>query len=311
MSKVANLHLVGRISSIAAGIALAFLLGWAGPAIAADAKVDTDPLNYDPVVRDAYQHFYNLEYDAALSRFDQVRDAHPNDPIATDYVLNCVLFRELYRLDLLDTTFYANDGFLTGKHTVVEDPKVRDEINDLTDKAVQLADDQLKTDPNNLNAVFARGWARSLKAAYVAMVERAFTSGLHMALQARSDHDHVLAKDQNYVDAKMVVGIHQFVVGSLPLGFKLLVGLTGISGSKTKGMELLHDAATRGVITSVESRTCIALFLRREGQYKEAIEIVRSQVRQFPRDYLFALEEANLLKGCPSGGLRRRRSARR
>ena len=71
-----------------------------------------------------------------MSRFEQVRATHPNDPIATAYLLNCVLFHELYRLDLLDTTFYANDGFLSGKHPVTEDPKVRDQINGLADIAI-------------------------------------------------------------------------------------------------------------------------------------------------------------------------------
>ena len=283
--------------SLAVGCATLGLLGTAH----AETQVHTDPLNYDPVVKDAYQRFYNLDYDGALSRFEQVRAAHPNDPIATTYVLNCILFRELYRLDLLDTTFYANDGFLTGKHTVAEDPKIRDEVNDLEEKADEQADAELKINPDDVNALFARGWARSLKATYLAMVERGFGAGLHLALQARSDHDHVLQKDPEYVDAKMVVGIYQYVVGSLPFAFKVLIGFAGIGGSKTKGMELLHDSAARGVITSIESRTCIALFLRREGEYKQAIAITRSQVKEFPRDFLFSLEEANLLKDDGQG----------
>jgi hypothetical protein len=289
-------------SAVSIGGRLVLILLLVSAALARAAEpVHTDPLNHDPVVRDAYQHFYNLDYDGALTRFEQVRASHPGDPIATAYVLNCILFRELYRLDLLDTTFYANDGFLTGKHTVAEDPKARDQINDLADKAIQEADDRLAVNSDDLNALFARGWARSLKATYAAMVQRGFTSGLRLALQARSDHDHVLEKDPQYIDAKMVVGIYQYVVGSLPLGFKLLIGVAGISGSKTKGMELLRDSAARGVITSVESRTCIALFLRREGDYKQAITIVRSQAREYPRDFLFALEEANLLKDDGQG----------
>lgn len=271
-------------------------------ALAAGASVvDSDPLNNTPAVREAYQRFYNLDYDGALSRFQQIAAQHPSEPIATTYVLNCVLFRELYRLDLLDTTFYANDGFLTGHHTVVEDTKVRDQVNQLTDRAVGLANDRLKANQNDVNALFARGWARSLKATYLGMVERSFGSGLHLALQARSDHERVLQLDPNYVDAKMVVGIYQFVVGSLPFAFKIMVGITGITGSKARGMEMLRDSAARGVITSVESRTAMALFLRREAQYQEAIGITRNLGVQYPHDFLFFLEEANLLKDAGQG----------
>ena len=149
--------------------------------------------------------------------------------------------------------------------------------------------------------MFVRGWARALKATYEAWVEREYVSGLRLAFQAHSDHQRLLDKDPNYVDAKLVVGVYQYVIGSLSFGFKMVIGFAGISGSKAKGLELLYDSAARGVITSVESRTCIALFLRREAQYKKAIEIVRTQVKEYPRDFLFALEEANLLKDDGQG----------
>lgn len=272
------------------------------PVRAASAQtVDTDPLNRDPQVREAFQHYYNMDYDGALSRFNKVQAAHPSDPIATDYVLHIVLFRELFRLDLLDTTFYANDGFLTGKHPVAEDLKVRDQIKSLADKAISQANSELKRNPNDVNALFARGWARSLEAAYLAMVERSFGSGLKLAFGAKNDNEKVLQLDPNYVDAAMVAGIYQYVVGALPFAFKLLVGFAGIHGSKDQGMALLRESAARGEITSVESRTAMSLFLRREAKYQQAIAIVSTLVAEYPRDFLFCLEEANLSKDAGDG----------
>jgi tetratricopeptide (TPR) repeat protein len=64
---------------------------------------------------------------------------------------------------------------------------------------------------------------------------------------------------------------------------------------------MLWDDAHHGVVTNVEARTVIALFLRREGKYKEAIEVVRGLKQQYPRDYLFCLEEANLRKDAGEG----------
>jgi tetratricopeptide (TPR) repeat protein len=52
---------------------------------------------------------------------------------------------------------------------------------------------------------------------------------------------------------------------------------------------------------TVEARTVIALFLRREGRYKEAIQVVRGLKSQYPRDFLFCLEEANLRKDAGEG----------
>ena len=159
----------------------------------------------------------------------------------------------------------------------------------------------LRNKPDDVNAVFARGWARSLRAAYEGMVQRSFVSALRMAVDAKNDHQRVLDLDSQYADARMVVGVYQYVIGSLGLGFKLVIGMAGISGSKSKGLELLESSAANGVITSNESKTCIALFLRRERRYKEAITIVRGQALAYPRDFLFALEEANLLKDDGQG----------
>ena len=85
--------------------------------------VDTNPMNYDPQVRAAFKDFYNLDYAGAVESFERYHGAHPGDPQATAYLLNALIFQELYHQDLLDTTFYANDGFLTGRHATEEDPK--------------------------------------------------------------------------------------------------------------------------------------------------------------------------------------------
>ena len=265
------------------------------------SEVHTNPLNRDPLVREAFDHFYNLDYPGAIERFERFHAAHPGDPQGTVLLLDAVLFQELYRQDLLDTTFYANDGFLTGRHATQEDPKTRDRILALADEAVHEADWRLGRNANDVDALYARGWARALKCTYIAMVQRGYASGFRLALQAKNDHVRVLQLDPDYIDAKLVVGVYEYVVGALPLPFKLLIGFAGITGSKSRGLEMLTDDGNRGPMTSVEARTTIALFLRREARYKEAIEVVRGLKREYPRDYLFSLEEANLRKDAGEG----------
>jgi len=263
--------------------------------------VHTNPMNYDPAVREAFQRFYNLDYPGAVERFQRYHDAHPGDPQATAYLLNAVIFQELYREDLLDTTFYANDGFLTGKHASDEDPKIRDQIFALADEAVAEADWRISQNSRDVDAYFARGWVRSLRCAYVAMVERSFSSGFRLATKARDDCNKALQIDPDYVDAKLVVGVYEYVVGALPWPFKLLIGFAGVTGSKSKGLEMLNDDGRRGVIKNIEARTVIALFLRREGKYKDAVQVVRGMKAQYPHNYLFCLEEANLRKDAGEG----------
>src|SRR5438309_9915315 len=83
-----------------------------------DPAAHTDPINLAPQVREAHDHFYNLDYDGALSRFESVQRANPKNPMANNYVLMVLIFRQLYHQDLLDTTSYAHDSFLTSKRSV-------------------------------------------------------------------------------------------------------------------------------------------------------------------------------------------------
>lgn len=264
--------------------------------------VVTNPLNLDPAVRQAYNDFYILDYAGALAGFKKIESEHPGNPLAVDYVLNVTLFQELYRLDLLDTTFYAHDGFLTGKHAApTPDAQVETEIGGLAQDAVSLADHELQHDPQDVDALFARGWARSLDALYTGLVKRSYISALHLALQARDDNERVLKLDPAYQDAKLVVGVHEYIVGSLPLTFKIIAGAVGIKGSKKQGMRDLEETGKLGVITSVEARTALSLFLRREADYTQAKAVMQSLCTDYPRDFLFCLEVANLTKDDGEG----------
>ena len=265
------------------------------------ADVHTNPLNNDPMVKEGFERFYLLDYPGAVELFSRFHEMHPGDPQPTALLLEAEVFQELYRQDLLDTTFYANDGFLTGKHATQEDPKIRDRILGLADEAIREADWRLSKNQNDVDALYARGWARALKCTYIAMVERGYYAGFKLATAAKNDAARVLELDPDYVDAKLVVGVYEYVVGALPLPFKLLIGFAGITGSKTRGLEMLTDDGNRGLTTNVDARTTISLFLRREGRYKEAIQVVLKLKSEYPHCYLFSLEEANLRKDDGEG----------
>src|SRR3984957_3336314 len=141
-----------------------------------DPAAHTAPINLTPQVRDAHEHFYNLDYEGALSRFEAIQRANPQNPMATDYVLMVLIFRELYHQDLLDTTYYAHDSFLTSKRNVPVPQATRDRIEQLTSSSIAMCDQLLKADPNNKNAYFARGYARGMHAAFITLVDHSYVS---------------------------------------------------------------------------------------------------------------------------------------
>ena len=261
----------------------------------------TDPINLTPQVREAHEHFYNLDYDGALSRFEAIRKANPQNPMAIDYVQMTLIFRELYHQDLLDTTYYAHDSFLTSKREVEVPKATRERIESLTNEAIALCNQQIKEDPQAKNAYFARGYARGMHAAFITLADHSFVAAARQGFASRSDSEQVLKIDPDYADAKMAIGIQQFAVASLPRVLRIVVGIAGVSGNREKGLRLLREAAAHGIVTPIESRTALSLFLRHDGRYPEALAVQRGLAQQFPHDYLFRLEEANLTKDEGNG----------
>jgi hypothetical protein len=107
---------------------------------------------HDPQVEIAFGHFYNLEYDRAIQEFEKVLDRHPSDPAAVNHLLTTVLMRELYRMGAMNSGEYANDSFIGDAHRSA-DPKVTERIKQLVERAEGLEEQQLRANPNNVDAL--------------------------------------------------------------------------------------------------------------------------------------------------------------
>lgn len=252
---------------------------------------------HDPLVDAAFDHFYNMEYDRSVQEFEKLQDRHPNDPSAVNHLLTAVQLRELYRMGAMNSGEYANDSFIGQAHRTA-DPKVKERIKQLVDRAETLEEAQLKANPNDVDALYARGVTRAQFSLYTALVERAWFSALRNAVGARRDHERVLELNPNYVDAKLVVGAHNYVVGSLPWSVKVAVAMVGLSGTKEKGFEYLREVANSSGENAVDAKVVLSLFLRREHRFDEARAGMHDLAGRYPRNYLFPLEEANLLRAA-------------
>jgi Protein of unknown function (DUF3808) len=250
---------------------------------------------HDPQVDAAFDHFYNLDYDRSIQEFERVLERRPADASAVNHLLTTILVRELYRMGAMNSGEYANDSFVGDAHRAA-DPKVKDRIKQLVERAENLEEQRLKANPDNVDAIYARGVTRAQFALYTALVERAWFSALRNAVGARHDHERVLELDPKYVDAKLVVGTHNYVMGSLPWSVKAAVALVGLSGTKERGLEYLREVADSNGENAVDAKVVLSLFLRREHRFDEARVLMHDLAGRYPRNYLFPLEEANLLR---------------
>jgi hypothetical protein len=278
-------------------VLLLSLLALAESCLAADSG---PPIVYrpaDPLNQTSFDWLYNLDHEAAIQGFEKVVAHHPNDPFALNHLLSAVLVRELYRMGAMNTGEYANDSFIGQAHRPA-DPAAKQRIKQLVAEAERLENAELSHNPKNVDMLYARGVTRGQFALYTALIERAWFSSLRNAVGARHDHERVLELDPHYTDAKLVLGTHNYVMGSLPLAVKVAVALVGLSGDKEKGIQYLFDAYRGNGETSVDAGVVLLVFLRREHRYSEPLEIARALSPRFPRNFLFPLEEANLLRAA-------------
>jgi len=273
-------------------------LGWACVLASGQAAKPAAESPYrprDPLNAVAFDRFYNLDFDRAVQDYERVVEKYPDDPFAMNHLLTGVLFRELYRMGALNTREYENDSFLNAPHHNA-DPKAKEQIKQLVSRALRLEQKRLEANPKDVDALYARGVSRAQFATYTALIEHAWFSALRNAVGARHDHERVLELSPQYADAKLVVGAHNYVLGSLPWGVKVAASLVGLGGSREKGIRLLREAADGGGEAAVDAKVVLVVFLRREQRYEEALEIDRGLVSQYPQSSLLALEEGNLLR---------------
>jgi hypothetical protein len=259
------------------------------------AADSTHSAPHDSQTDTAFANFYNMEYERATQEFEKIVDKHPNDPFALNHLLTTVLMHDLYDTGAMNTGDYANDSFI-GRAPRPTDPKVKEQIKDLVRRAETIEEQQLKANPKDVNALYCRGVTRAQFSVYTGLVERAWFSALRNAVGARHDHEHVLELDPKFLDAKMVVGTHNYVVGNLPWSVKIAAALAGLSGSKDKGLEYLREVAKSDGENAVDARVVLSLFLRREQRYDEALGYMQELSAKYPRNHLFTTEVANLLR---------------
>ncbi|HEY6307130.1 MAG TPA: tetratricopeptide repeat protein [Candidatus Angelobacter sp.] len=269
-------------------------------AVPASAGSPSNKPDFDALTKSGFNHYYNLEYDQAIRDFQKAREERPDEPKALNHLLEAELFQELYKHNALDTRLYTKERFLGSKHVPI-DPATKKRLMDLVQQAMAASDKRLRADPKDVQALYSRGVTQGLLSTYLAVGEHSFWPALRHALTARKDHEEVLKLQPGFADAKTVVGAHEYVVGSLSAPARVMAGIVGIHGDKNKGLRMLADAGRAGGESSIDANVTLALFLRREQRYQDAIDIVRGLAGDHPHNFLFALEEGNLLRDAGRG----------
>jgi tetratricopeptide (TPR) repeat protein len=243
-----------------------------------------------PLIDEGYAHFYNLEFDQAIAIFENGIAHNPGLPELHNHLAQTLIFREMLRNGSLESELVSGSNSFLRRAKLNPAPETEKRILDEIAKAMALADARLKQNPKDTAAMYASGIAFGLRSNYFWVVKKAWHDSLRDATAARKLHNRISELEPNNVDARLVQGLHDYIVGSLPLGYKMLGFLIGIHGDKEKGIRTVQDVAKNGKLNRVDAEVFLCALYRRENQSKLAVPLVQDLIRRYPRNYLFRME---------------------
>jgi hypothetical protein len=106
--------------------------------------------------------------------------------------------------------------------------------------------------------------------------------------------ERLLAIDPSYYDAYIAVGVENYILGSSPAPVRWLLRAYGAETDKNRGVEELRLTAEKGHYLLPYARLLLGVAALRDGDRKQASEILADLAREFPNNKLYARELARL-----------------
>jgi len=238
--------------------------------------------------------FYNIDYDQALAQFEKAEQQDPQAIGPHNHIAQTLLFREMYRSGALETELVSGNNPFLRRQKLNPSPALEKRFSDEIQKAIDLANARLARNPNDTGALYGRGAAYGLRANYEFLVRKAWRDALRDATTARKDHNRITEIEPSNYDARLIQGLHDYVVGSLPWTWRMLGFLVGFHGDKEKGLRTVEEVSRKGNHNKVDAEMLLCALYRREEQPKQAVPLLEDLLRRFPRNNLLLFEEAQM-----------------
>ena len=249
----------------------------------------------DPITAKGFDHFYNLECDEAIDAFSKAVDANPNDADLWNHLAQAILYRAMFRAGALESELVSGNNTFFNRNRIATNEEDHRRFDEAVRRAMALSGAGLAKNPQDPKALWSNGIAYAIRSNYNFLVRKAWRDSLRDATTARLTHNHLSEIEPNLVDAKLLQGLHDYIVGSLPLAYKMLGFLAGIHGDKEKGIRMLELVAEKGETSRWDAQVFLGVTYRRERMPGKAIPLLEPLIRRYPRNYLFRFELVQML----------------
>src|SRR5688572_2957364 len=100
-------------------------------------------------------------------------------------------------------------------------------------------------------------------------------AALRDAAAARKLHNRVFEPQPDVIDARLVQGVHDYIVGSLAWHLKVLGFVAGFRGDREAGIKTLHLVAQKGNLNKYDAQVLLAAIYRLERRPNDALPLLK------------------------------------
>jgi tetratricopeptide (TPR) repeat protein len=233
---------------------------------------------------------YNLDHDEAMALLRRAVASAPDDPAPHRTLAAVVWLNMLFRRGAVTVDHYLGSFTRARVDLKKPPPELDAEFKRHVTRAIELARQRVAARPNDAQARYDLGSALGLEASYTATVEGRMLAGFRGARAAFDEHERVMELDRARRDAGLVVGTYRYVVSTLSLPVRWMAYVVGFGGGRERGIQMLEQTAAVPGDSQVDAMFALILVYNRERQYDQALRVLASLRRMFPRNRLVVLE---------------------
>jgi len=171
-----------------------------------------------------------------------------------------------------------------------EDEEVGRHVEENLRLAIERGNARLKTDPDDVEALFYLGGAYGFRARY-RILETRWWGAAWDGKKAKELLEKVSALRPDWIDANLGLGMYNYYVDVLPKYFQILRVVAFIpAGDRDKGLRQLRLAMREGTYTRSEAQFFLLDIMKdHEKDYVTALQLTRDLARRYPENPFFPL----------------------
>jgi tetratricopeptide (TPR) repeat protein len=256
-------------------------------------------LSSQPEIDAGFRLLYELKFPQARGVFQDWGTRHRGEALGPAAEAAGYLFQIFDQQGVLTSDFFLDDKRLLGGIEGTPDRGMRDSFEAAVRKSQDLAHAELKSDPQNADALFALTMATGMLADYSSLIEKRQIESLRLTREADNVAKNLLAVAPSAADAYVALGAANYILGCLPAYKRFLIRFGGFHGDRELGMQQLGLTAAHGHYLRPYAKLTLGLAAMREKQWDLAQEQFEQLVAEFPGNAKFARELAKLRARIP------------